>query len=184
METSCDNAGRKCQDFSQVLLEELAEIERRRGGTPVQGEMPAALHERYRQGREQGATTQPDRVGDFGRRDSYRHDRPGVFAGAGRVEPARQVRLFVDCVRRRLHRRLAGGLDKARGAALERRIAAETEPQGPRRSRRLLKKGLVVDDEPEPVYHLRAYSNYLAPSWDCSRPTRGHWWPSTSAICF
>ncbi len=28
---------------------------------------------------------------------------------------------------------------------------------------RLLKKGLVVDEEPEPIYHLRAYSNYLTP---------------------
>jgi hypothetical protein len=30
-------------------------------------------------------------------------------------------------------------------------------------ARRLLEKGLIVEDEPEPVHHLRSYSNYLSP---------------------
>ena len=163
METSCDNAGRKCQDFSQVLLEELAEIERRRGGTPVQGEMPAALHERYRQGRERAR--QRNLIGLAISGGGIR----SATIGLGFLQALAELNLLgkFDYLSTVSGGGYIGGWLAAWIKREGRLSNVESQLKPSRKdhaaAERLLKKGLVVDDEPEPVYHLRAYSNYLAP---------------------
>jgi hypothetical protein len=172
-------------EFDTVLSQELADIRKRRARTGLAGEAApaadAALGSDVRQSKVQNEALQDDLVGlaisgggirsatfalgvlqglaSFGllkRIDYLSTVSGGGFIGswlAAWIKRAGQVK----SVEEQLQPERAG---QAQGRSLQAKAqsdepsAAPNPPPG------------IVDEEPEPIYHLRAYSNYLAP-----RPT-------------
>ena len=87
----------------------------------------------------------------------------GVLQGASRSEAIYAVRLHLDCFRRRIRGRLARRLVETGGDVRSVGISSSSRVRQQESDRVAIGPKRVVDQESEPLHHLRAYSDYLAP---------------------
>ncbi|HEV3080370.1 MAG TPA: patatin-like phospholipase family protein [Gemmataceae bacterium] len=154
--------------FHQVLAEELAEIDKRRGVPPEDAEEPD-LHDGH------GDDPQAERAVQ---RDALNMDLTGLALSGGGIRSATfALGVLQGLASFGLLRRFdylstvsGGGYIGSWLAAWIKRegtlehVEQQLQPSRVDQARgRILHPGPPLDEEPEPIHHLRAYSSYLAP---------------------